>query len=357
MPTPQELLESISSGEVSGLYPRHRVVRDGQGHPDRSRGVTVALATSPRTPRRWTRSRREIARPRRRRDRPPVEIVVESRRPPLPAAPRVRSPASRGSAVDRGRERQGRGRQVDGRRQPGAARCAARGPHRPARRRRLRSERPDDARHRRAAAQSREDAHRAGRALRRQGHLASGCFLGERHAGDLARADGDQAASPSSSATSTGASSTTWSSTCRPAPATPSSPWLSRCRSTGGVIVTTPQDVALLDVRRGITMFEQVQRARARRGREHELPRLHRLRRARRDLRPRRRRDAWPTSSGCRSSARFRSVRVIREGMDRGAPIVVDAPSSPEAECFLAVARAVLEQLAARGATRLPTVH
>ena len=37
-----------------------------------------------------------------------------------------------------------------------------------------------------------------------------------------------------------------------------SSPWCSRCGSTGGIVVTTPQDVALLDVGRGIAMFRQV---------------------------------------------------------------------------------------------------
>ena len=40
--------------------------------------------------------------------------------------------------------------------------------------------------------------------------------------GDLARADGPQVPDDSSSRTSPGASSITWSSTCRPAPATPS---------------------------------------------------------------------------------------------------------------------------------------
>ena len=124
----------------------------------------------------------------------------------------------------------------------------------------------------------------------------------------------------------------------------------------GGVIVTTPQDVALLDVQRGITMFQQVERAGARRRREHELPRLQRLRRPGRDLRPRRRRphggrpaDPLPR----RDPAGAADPR----GHGRGAPIVVDAPASPETDAFIAIARGVLDQLAQRGAIRLPTVH
>ena len=50
-------------------------------------------------------------------------------------------------------------------------------------------------------------------------------------------------------------------------------------------------------------------------------------------------------------------VRLIREGMDRGTPVVVDAPASPETEAFVSVARGVLDQLVQRGAMRLPTVH
>ena len=43
--------------------------------------------------------------------------------------------------------------------------------------------------------------------------------------------------------------------------------------------------------------------------------------------------------------------------MDRGTPVVVDAPASPETEAFVSVARGVLDQLVQRGAMRLPTVH
>ena len=124
----------------------------------------------------------------------------------------------------------------------------------------------------------------------------------------------------------------------------------------GGVIVTTPQDVALLDVQRGITMFQQV-----------NAPVLGVVENM-----------SFHICSGCGDRAEIFGhgggrrmaddlhipflgevplVRVIREGMDRGAPIVVEAPASPETEAFLAIGRGVLEQLAARGVTRLPTVH
>ena len=37
-----------------------------------------------------------------------------------------------------------------------------------------------------------------------------------------------------------------------------SSPWRSRCRCKGAVIVSTPQDLALIDARRGVAMFKRV---------------------------------------------------------------------------------------------------
>ena len=56
----------------------------------------------------------------------------------------------------------------------------------------------------------------------------------------------------------TGGSSTTWWWISRPGPATPSSPSPRAAPLAGAVIVTTPQDVALEDVRRGVRMFEKV---------------------------------------------------------------------------------------------------
>lgn len=124
----------------------------------------------------------------------------------------------------------------------------------------------------------------------------------------------------------------------------------------GGVVVTTPQDVALLDVQRGITMFRQV-----------NAPVLGIVENM-----------SYHVCSGCGERAEIFGhgggrrmagelgipflgevplVRVIREGMDEGAPVVAANPHGPEAGAFMAVARGVLEQLAQRGAQQLPTVH
>ena len=47
----------------------------------------------------------------------------------------------------------------------------------------------------------------------------------------------------------------------------------------GAVIVSTPQDLALIDARKGLNMFAQGERAGDRHRREHELLRLHQVRR------------------------------------------------------------------------------
>jgi len=124
----------------------------------------------------------------------------------------------------------------------------------------------------------------------------------------------------------------------------------------GGVVVTTPQDVALLDVQRGITMFRQV-----------NAPVLGVVENM-----------SFHVCGGCGERAEIFGhgggrrmagdlgipflgeiplVRLIREGMDSGAPVVTSAPDSPEAQAFVSVARGVLEQLAQRGEMKLPTVH
>jgi ATP-binding protein involved in chromosome partitioning len=47
--------------------------------------------------------------------------------------------------------------------------------------------------------------------------------------------------------------------TCRPARATPSSRWRKSTPLAGAVIVSTPQDLALIDARRGVAMFRKVE--------------------------------------------------------------------------------------------------
>ncbi|MBI3770965.1 MAG: Mrp/NBP35 family ATP-binding protein [Deltaproteobacteria bacterium] len=117
----------------------------------------------------------------------------------------------------------------------------------------------------------------------------------------------------------------------------------------GGVIVTTPQDVALLDVKRGITMFQQV-----------NAPVLGVVENM-----------SFHVCSGCGSRAEIFGhgggetmarqfgvpflgaiplVRDIRAAGDRGVPIVVADPEHPQSRAFIEIAGAVETQLAEREA-------
>jgi ATP-binding protein involved in chromosome partitioning len=125
---------------------------------------------------------------------------------------------------------------------------------------------------------------------------------------------------------------------------------------TGGVIVTTPQDVALLDVQRGIQMFNQV-----------GAPVLGVIENM-----------SFHVCSGCGERAELFGhgggarmaadsaipflgelplVRSLRESMDAGHPIVVAAPDSAEAHAFIAIARRVMHEVEQRADVVLPTVH
>jgi len=124
----------------------------------------------------------------------------------------------------------------------------------------------------------------------------------------------------------------------------------------GGVIVTTPQDVALLDVQRGIAMFNQV-----------NTPVLGVVENM-----------SFHVCGGCGERAEIFGhgggrrmaadlsipflgevplVRGIRESMDAGRPVVIAAPDSPEAQAFVAIAKGVLRELEQRAGIALPTVH
>ena len=74
----------------------------------------------------------------------------------------------------------------------------------------------------------------------------------------------------------------------------------------GAVIVSTPQDLALIDARRGIAMFRRVERAGARHRREHELLPLPAVRRRAPTSSAMAARATRPSGSACRSSARCR---------------------------------------------------
>jgi ATP-binding protein involved in chromosome partitioning len=117
----------------------------------------------------------------------------------------------------------------------------------------------------------------------------------------------------------------------------------------GGVIVTTPQDVALLDVRRGITMFEQV-----------KAPVLGVVENM-----------SYHVCTGCGERAEIFGhgggeamarqfgvpflgeiplVRAIRSAGDEGKPIVVADPSHPQSRAFAEIAGAVDAQVRERAA-------
>jgi ATP-binding protein involved in chromosome partitioning len=117
----------------------------------------------------------------------------------------------------------------------------------------------------------------------------------------------------------------------------------------GGVIVTTPQEVALLDVRRGITMFEQVQ-----------APVLGVVENM-----------SFHICSGCGERAEIFGhgggermahqfgvpflgaiplVRAVRAAGDQGTPIVVADPAHPQSRAFFEIAGAVDAQVRERAA-------
>jgi len=123
----------------------------------------------------------------------------------------------------------------------------------------------------------------------------------------------------------------------------------------GGVIVTTPQDVALLDVQRGITMFEQV-----------HTPVLGVIENM-----------SYHVCSGCGErteifghggGARMAEkggipflgelplVRSIREAGDSGEPILVTEPDGPQSQAFRAIAERLVEELG-KQTVELPTIH
>jgi ATP-binding protein involved in chromosome partitioning len=124
----------------------------------------------------------------------------------------------------------------------------------------------------------------------------------------------------------------------------------------GGVIVTTPQDVALLDVRRGVTMFQQV-----------NTPVLGVVENMSFHLCTGcgERVDMFGSGGGSRVAEEFGIpllgeiplVREIREGADAGHPIVVDKPTHPQSQAFRGIAERLIEEIANRSGDELPTIH
>ena len=128
-------------------------------------------------------------------------------------------------------------------------------------------------------------------------------------------------------------------------------------RPAGGVIVTTPQDVALLDVKRGVAMFQQV-----------NAPVLGVIENM-----------SYHVCTGCGHRAEIFGhgggaamarefgvpflgelplASAIRQTGDGGKPLVLAAPDEPQSRALLAMARRVVDEARAGGAAaELPVIQ
>lgn len=107
---------------------------------------------------------------------------------------------------------------------------------------------------------------------------------------------------------------------------------------TGAITVTTPQEVALQDVRKGMTMFKKV-----------NVPLLGVIENMSYFVcgHCHERTEIFSTGGGERAAQKFEIPFLgripidpaIREGGDKGAPIVSNDPSSPQAQAFLQIAK------------------
>ena len=125
----------------------------------------------------------------------------------------------------------------------------------------------------------------------------------------------------------------------------------------GGLIVTTPQDVALADVRRGIAMFRQVNApvlGLVENMSFHLCPGCG----ARADIFGHGGGADMARQAGIPFLGEIPLVRAIREAGDAGLPIVAAAPSHPQSRAFREVAERVLVRLteARRAGSALPVL-
>ncbi|XP_068695814.1 iron-sulfur cluster transfer protein NUBPL-like isoform X2 [Montipora capricornis] len=112
----------------------------------------------------------------------------------------------------------------------------------------------------------------------------------------------------------------------------------------GAVIVTTPQDIALLDARRGAEMFKKV-----------HVPVLGVIQNMSHYVCPNCQHKAYIFGKdGARNVAKELDLELlsdvpldieIREMADSGTPIVVSQPDSPQSTCFKAIASRILDKL------------
>jgi ATP-binding protein involved in chromosome partitioning len=122
---------------------------------------------------------------------------------------------------------------------------------------------------------------------------------------------------------------------------------------TGAVIVTTPQDVSLIDARKGLLMFQQVNVPVLgivenmsyfvcdECGKRHEIFRYGGGRRASEEL-------------GVPFLGEVPLDPKVTWGGDQGAPVVTSAPDSPASQALREVARKLIAQLEATAAQRAP---
>ena len=122
---------------------------------------------------------------------------------------------------------------------------------------------------------------------------------------------------------------------------------------TGAVIVTTPQDVSLIDARKGLQMFQQVKVPVLgiveimsyfvcdECGKRHEIFRHGGGRRASEEL-------------GVPFLGEVPLDPRVTLGGDQGAPVVTSSPDSPASQALREVARKLIAQLEATAAQRAP---
>jgi ATP-binding protein involved in chromosome partitioning len=123
----------------------------------------------------------------------------------------------------------------------------------------------------------------------------------------------------------------------------------------GGVIVTTPQDVALLDVRRGVKMFEEV-----------HVPVLGVIENMSYHICSHcgHRAEIFSHGGGARMAEQFNVpflgeiplVKEIRTDGDKGTPLVVADPSHPQSQAFLRIAEQIIARLEEKSRRQL-TIH
>ena len=124
----------------------------------------------------------------------------------------------------------------------------------------------------------------------------------------------------------------------------------------GGVVVTTPQEVATLDVQRGIAMFQQVNTpvlGVVENMSYYECPKCGK------------REDLFGSGGGERIAAHYAVpllgqiplVPEVRSAGDAGKPIVIDRPDHPVSQLFVEIAGKVLDAVEAeRAGTAAPTI-